>query len=224
MSRRADVFKPRRQSVDRAGLAHQVESLAVAANQAGCSRHPPQFRFGTMADHRRMTRRAGVRFAGRPVERSDEFAHGVADADALEIGQADGAVLAPAGARRMRKRQHGGEGCRLALHQGGEAGGGGIQISAQIVMRLEKRPRRAIGADDLERDRRAMPSWGAVALKILPAGGREIRSPKSQSNPKSKIPMDCLASFGHWGLAIDWDLELGIWSLRCVSRRLVWAS
>jgi len=124
-----------------------------------------------MADHRGVARCAGVWLAGGAVEGGDEFAHGVADADALEIGEADGAVLAPAGARRMRKRQDGGEGGGLSFHQRDEAGGGGIQISAQIMMRLENRPRRAIGTEDFQGERGPAPSLGAGLLKALPAGG-----------------------------------------------------
>jgi len=112
-----------------------------------------------------MARCAGVWLAGGAVEGGDEFAHGIADADALEIGQADRAMFSPAGARRMRKRQHGRERRRLILHQCDEAGGGRIQIPAQIMMRLENRPRRAIGADDLHLDIGAGPT-----PKTLPAG------------------------------------------------------
>ena len=78
----------------------------------------------------------------------------VADADVLEVGQADGAALppetVPADVVQTRRDRH-----RPPPPEGGEALGHRGQRRVQIVMALERVPGLAADAADLQLDRRS---------------------------------------------------------------------
>jgi hypothetical protein len=103
-----------------------------------------------MADQGRMTRGAVVRLAGRPIHSGDEFAHRRAKADTLIVGQAHGAVLAPAGPGGVGEVEHRGERGDRPVDIPGKARSGAVQILAQIMMALEDLPRFAAGAEEIK--------------------------------------------------------------------------
>lgn len=110
-----------------------------------------------MPDHGRVTGRANLRFPRRNLERSDVLAHRVADADALEIREADRPVLPPGRLARMWEAENGGERRRLTRIGRDEAGRALVNVAAQIMMRREQFPRRAIDTKDFEVNRWPSP-------------------------------------------------------------------
>jgi hypothetical protein len=81
-----------------------------------------------MMNHRGMAGSAEIVFASRHKETGDEVAHGGADADALVVGEADQAVLAPAGAERVGEREDDGEGCGTIIDCTNEADRGPVKF------------------------------------------------------------------------------------------------
>ena len=137
---RSHKLNPRRQAVMPGGPG--VGEAAVAGAEAGATAEFPQRGVQAVADHAGMAGCAEIGLAEIGEHTRHKFAQCVADADTLEFGEADAAVLTPAGSDRVREGKHGDEGGGLVLVQRHEAARRGVKFSAQIVMRAEKRPTR----------------------------------------------------------------------------------
>lgn len=90
-----------------------------------------------MRDHGRVAGGAEVGFSGCDKQARNKFAQGGSDPDALKVGQADGAVFAPARPYRVREREDGTERRGTIFESGQEALGGSVQGVRQIMMTLE---------------------------------------------------------------------------------------
>ena len=134
----------------------------------------------------RMAGRAAVGFAGRLEDAGDVFGESAPNAHALEVGQADRAMLAPAGAERVRKRQHGAEGCGRTTNERYKTSSGRMQCSAQIMMVLEKLPRLTTHAGDFQLD-------GGATPKPPPFDGARVRL----KHPIRIEPVDDIVMAGH---------------------------
>src|SRR5579871_3852717 len=103
-----------------------------------------------MGEHRGMAARAEIGPAGRGKDAGQKIAHGAADADALEIGQADGAVFAPARAARMREREDGGERRRPPFDPPDETFRTAVNVPAEVMVRAKEGPVVDRGASHIE--------------------------------------------------------------------------
>lgn len=130
--------------------------------EAGGSGHAPEFGPKSSADQ------GGVRAGGEGAvaEGGPEAGHvgddGRADADALEVGEADRAVMPAGGAAvagAAEEREPGVEGDGAVLEERREADGRGVERAAQIMMRLECIPSRRMDPADLQLDRGAAPAF-----------------------------------------------------------------
>ena len=83
-----------------------------------------------MSDHCGMAGSTEIGFSRRDKQAGNEVAEGRADADALEIGETDGAVLSPSRANRMREREDRGERGGSTIDAGDEADCAAVQIMA----------------------------------------------------------------------------------------------
>lgn len=88
-----------------------------------------------MTNHGRMTGDADIAIPGSRVLSGDEFRYGVADANALKVGQHDDAMLATEIINDVVWLQDDGdEGNGNIIPCGEVAFGGGVEIGTQIVM------------------------------------------------------------------------------------------
>ena len=87
-----------------------MAKAVVAHGEGWGAAHAPVGGFGAVSDDGGVAGGAEIGFAGGGEEGGDEFAEGVADADALEVGEADEAMFAVAGADGVGEGEDGDEG------------------------------------------------------------------------------------------------------------------
>ena len=98
------------------------------------------------------------------VHLCDGFAQMGTNADALEVGQADEPMFAPAGATWMRERKSRAKRGRVIFKIRGKALRGRMETSAQIMVPTKQRPEIAGNTTDIEIDFRSLrPAPGEEA-------------------------------------------------------------